>query len=325
MEGLRRLEYRGIRLGGGGAAASQGIVTAKRSGKLDRLREALATDPLPASFTGIGHTRWATHGGPTDANAHPHLGGSGSGGGDPQRHHRELRRPQGRAGRRGGGVRQSDRHRGGRAPAGQGLRRGRRPGRRDAGRSPAGWRVPSRCWRCTPTSPGWWSAARRELAAGGRGRRGGELPRVRRRGVHRLHPGGDRARPGPGGHDHARARSRSPTSPAMAVQGRQFHVDWDAAAAEKGGYPTFMAKEIDEQPHAVADTLLRAHRRRRSADARRAARSTRPCCGASTRSSWSPVAPLPTRAWSPSTRSSTGCGSRSRSSWRTSSATATRS
>ena len=40
------------------------------------------------------------------------------------------------------------------------------------------------------------------------------------------------------------------------AQGKAFHVDWDAAAAEKGGYPSFMAKEINEQPQAVADTLL---------------------------------------------------------------------
>ncbi|MBC7307931.1 MAG: glutamine--fructose-6-phosphate transaminase (isomerizing), partial [Dietzia sp.] len=40
------------------------------------------------------------------------------------------------------------------------------------------------------------------------------------------------------------------------AQGRRYHVDWDAAAAEKGGYPSFMAKEIHEQPRAVADTLL---------------------------------------------------------------------
>jgi glucosamine--fructose-6-phosphate aminotransferase (isomerizing) len=40
------------------------------------------------------------------------------------------------------------------------------------------------------------------------------------------------------------------------AEGRRYHVDWDAAAAEKGGYSSFMAKEIDEQPHAVADTLL---------------------------------------------------------------------
>lgn len=40
------------------------------------------------------------------------------------------------------------------------------------------------------------------------------------------------------------------------AQGRRFHVDWDAAAAEKGGYPSFMAKEIHDQPQAIADTLL---------------------------------------------------------------------
>ena len=40
------------------------------------------------------------------------------------------------------------------------------------------------------------------------------------------------------------------------VEGKPYHVDWDAAAAEKGGYPNFMTKEIQEQPHAVADTLL---------------------------------------------------------------------
>ena len=53
------------------------IVGDKRAGKLANLDKALADSPLPGSSTGIGHTRWATHGAPNDANAHPHLGAGG--------------------------------------------------------------------------------------------------------------------------------------------------------------------------------------------------------------------------------------------------------
>ena len=69
------------------------------------------------------------------------------------------------------------------------------------------------------------------------------------------------------------------------AQGKAFHVDWDAAAAEKGGYPSFMAKEINEQPQAVADTLLGPHRRRGPPDPRRAADPESSSCGPSTGSS----------------------------------------
>ncbi|MBP0462183.1 glutamine--fructose-6-phosphate transaminase (isomerizing) [Streptomyces montanisoli] len=254
IAGLKRLEYRGYDSAGVAVLAGGDLLAAKRAGKLVNLDKALAEAPLPAGPVGIGHTRWATHGAPNDTNAHPHLDSAG------------------RVAVVHNGIIENF-----------AALRAELAGRGHVLASQTDTEVVSHLLAEAFEECGGLAEAMRRVCR----RLDGAFTLVA---VHADVPGvvvgARRDSPlvvgvGEGetflasdvaafiahtrdaielGQDQVvEARRDGVTvtgfdgSPAEV---RSYHVDWDASAAEKGGYASFMLKEIAEQPKAVADTLL---------------------------------------------------------------------
>lgn len=253
LEGLRRLEYRGYDSAGVAVVEPDGeLVTAKKAGKLANLVELLEHEPLPGGTAAIGHTRWATHGGPTDVNAHPHVAG-------------KLALIH-------NGIVENF------ATLKAELLADGVEFRSETDTEVAAHLV-SRAYEQTgDLTVALTQVARRlegtftllavhadvpDVVVGARH----DSPLVVGLGEGENFLGSDVA----AFIAHTREALElgqdqvvtiSPTSVTVTdfdgvpVEARRFTVDWDAAAAEKGGFRSFMDKEIHDQPHAVADTLL---------------------------------------------------------------------
>ncbi|WP_231442228.1 glutamine--fructose-6-phosphate transaminase (isomerizing) [Brevibacterium zhoupengii] len=255
LSGLKRLEYRGYDSAGVALVTPAGdLETAKKAGKLSALTDELAANPLPKAQTGIGHTRWATHGGPTDLNAHPHV----ADGGKLALIHNgiienfaQLKRDLTAEGVEFQSETDTE------VAAAQLAKNFQSTG--DL----------TQAMRVTATqlegaftllavhadAPGQVVAARRNS------------PLVIGLGEGENFLGSDVA----AFIDYTRTAVEigqdqvvtiTPDSVVITdndgheVDGVEYQVDWDAAAAEKGGFPSFMDKEIHDQPQAIADTLL---------------------------------------------------------------------
>ena len=254
LAGLARLEYRGYDSAGIAVIDDDGgLDMRKKSGKLSVLREDLAAAPMPDGSTGIGHTRWATHGGPTDENAHPHLA-------DDDRlalihngiieNFSELKNELLAEGYTFRSETDSE------VAA---ILLGREY--RATGDLRAAFRAVVRRLEGAFTilathrdSPGLVVGARRNspLVIGlGEGENflGSDVAAFVEHTRRALAIGQDQiVAITPDGVEITDFDSTP-------VEAEEFTVNWDAAAAEKGGWPSFMAKEVSEEPEAVANTI----------------------------------------------------------------------
>ncbi|GAA2719756.1 glutamine--fructose-6-phosphate aminotransferase [isomerizing] [Cellulomonas aerilata] len=255
LEGLRRLEYRGYDSAGVALVSPEGgagLVTAKKAGKLANLVGELQERPLPDATAAIGHTRWATHGVPNDLNAHPHVAGSLA-----VIHNGIVENfATLKAELLADGVEflsQTDTE-----VAAHLLARAYA----DSGDLPSAMRTVARRLEGTFTLlavhadvPDVVVGARHDspLVVGlgdGENFLGSDVAAFIAHTRDALELGQDQVVTlGP---DEVTVTDFD----GAPVQPRRFTVDWDAAAAEKGGFDSFMDKEIHDQPQAVGDTLL---------------------------------------------------------------------
>ena len=254
VDGLRRMEYRGYDSAGVALVAGGRISFAKKAGKLKNLEAALVASPLPESHQGIGHTRWATHGGPTDLNAHPHVSQSGRVAlvhNGIIENFAELRAELARDGVTFASETDTE-------VAAQLLGREveRTPDLADAMRAVCHRLAGAFTLVAVDTNdPGRIVAARRNspLVVGvGDGEMfvASDVAAFIEHTREAIELGQDQVV------DVTADSINVTTFDGEPAPTRPYHIDWDLSAAEKGGYDWFMRKEIFEQPKAVADTLL---------------------------------------------------------------------
>lgn len=276
LDGLRRLEYRGYDSAGVAIVCDDQLLTEKKAGKLANLEKVLseraADDPTSCAAspigigdgtTGIGHTRWATHGGPTDRNAHPHLAPDGR---VAVIHNGIIENfAKLRAELEADGVQfTSDTD----TECAAHLLSAALADLRAAGQPDgpqllaAGMRVV--CQRLEGAFtllavdagvPGAVVGARRNspLVVGrgeGENYLASDVAAFIEHTREAVELGQDQIVLITGDSIEITDFDGQPAS------GKDFHIDWDSSAAEKGGYDWFMLKEIEEQPQAIADTLL---------------------------------------------------------------------
>ncbi|WP_203816540.1 glutamine--fructose-6-phosphate transaminase (isomerizing) [Paractinoplanes ferrugineus] len=266
LDGLRRLEYRGYDSAGVAVVDNSTVLTEKKAGKLANLEKALAErtgDNIASGSTAIGHTRWATHGGPTDRNAHPHLSADGR---VAVIHNGIIENfSRLRAELESTGIEfASDTD----TECAAHLLAAEMRALRDSGGLSGPQLLAEAMRRTVRRLEGAFTLLAIDVDvpdAVVAARRNSPLVVGRGQGENFL------ASDVSAFIEHTREAIELGQDQVVLItpagieitgfdgevaEGKEFHIDWDSKAAEKGGYDYFMLKEIAEQPQAIADTLL---------------------------------------------------------------------